>query len=121
MATGRGQQHGNHANPPYAGEVLRARLDATRVALSRVFNGAAGIIPAMNLRLAAALNITPGKLVRHAKQLRHVAGTKIFLRYGSPHRVGIGQLTDCRMTLGAGEFLKLRYNNRTAIYGIEID
>ena len=59
-------------NPPHPGEVLREwldgititdaaeRLGVTRVALSRVLNGAAGISPEMDLRLAAALNTTPG-------------------------------------------------------------
>ena len=59
-------------NPPHPGEVLRewlqgvtvtdaaARLGVTRVALSRVLNGAAGISPDMDLRLAKALNTTPG-------------------------------------------------------------
>ena len=59
-------------NPPHPGEVLRewldgititdaaARLGVTRVALSRVLNGAAGISPDMDLRLSAALNTTPG-------------------------------------------------------------
>ena len=59
-------------NPPHPGEVLRewlegvtvtdgaARLGVTRVALSRVLNGAAGISPEMDLRLAKALNTTPG-------------------------------------------------------------
>ncbi len=59
-------------NPPHPGEVLREwldgititdaaeRLGVTRVALSRVLNGAAGISPDMDLRLAAALNTTPG-------------------------------------------------------------
>ena len=59
-------------NPPHPGEVLRewlegvtvtdaaARLGVTRVALSRVLNGAAGISPEMDLRLSKALNTTPG-------------------------------------------------------------
>jgi addiction module HigA family antidote len=59
-------------NPPHPGEVLRewldgitvtdaaARLGVTRVALSRVLNGAAGISPDMDLRLSKALNTTPG-------------------------------------------------------------
>ena len=57
-------------NPPHPGEVLRdgvfndaevsvtefaARLGVTRVALSRVLNGKAGISADMALRLAAAL------------------------------------------------------------------
>ena len=57
-------------NPPHPGEVLRngvfsdadvsvtdfaARLGVTRVALSRVLNGKAGISADMSLRLAAAL------------------------------------------------------------------
>ena len=57
-------------NPPHPGEVLRdgvfseaavsvtefaARLGVTRVALSRVLNGRAGISADMSLRLAAAL------------------------------------------------------------------
>jgi addiction module HigA family antidote len=59
-------------NPPHPGEVLRewlgditvtdaaARLGVTRVALSRVLNGAAGISAEMDLRLSKALNTTPG-------------------------------------------------------------
>lgn len=59
-------------NPPHPGEVLRdwlegvtvtdaaERLGVTRAALSRVLNGAAGISPEMDLRLAKALNTTPG-------------------------------------------------------------
>lgn len=59
-------------NPPHPGEVLRewlqgitvtdaaARLGVTRVALSRVLNGAAGISPEMDLRLSKALNTTQG-------------------------------------------------------------
>ena len=59
-------------NPPHPGEVLREwlegvtvteaakRLGVTRVALSRVLNGAAGISPDMDLRLAKALGTTPG-------------------------------------------------------------
>ncbi|MBS0570534.1 MAG: HigA family addiction module antidote protein [Proteobacteria bacterium] len=59
-------------NPPHPGEVLREwlegvtvteaakRLGVTRVALSRVLNGAAGISPDMDLRLSKALNTTPG-------------------------------------------------------------
>ena len=59
-------------NPPHPGEVLRewlegvtvtdaaGRLGVTRVALSRVLNGAAAISPDMDLRLSKALNTTPG-------------------------------------------------------------
>ena len=59
-------------NPPHPGEVLREWLDGvtvtdaaqrlcvTRVALSRVLNGAAGISAEMDLRLSKALNTTPG-------------------------------------------------------------
>ena len=59
-------------NPPHPGEVLREwldgvtvtdaakRLGVTRVALSRVLNGAAGISPEMDVRLSKALNTTPG-------------------------------------------------------------
>jgi addiction module HigA family antidote len=59
-------------NPPHPGKVLREwmvgitvteaaeRLGVTRVALSRVLNGAAGISPDMDLRLSKALNTTPG-------------------------------------------------------------
>lgn len=59
-------------NPPHPGEVLRewlqgitvtdaaARLGVSRVALSRVLNSTAGISPDMDLRLAGALNTTPG-------------------------------------------------------------
>jgi antitoxin HigA-1 len=59
-------------NPPHPGEVLREwladisiteaarRLGVTRVALSRVLNGAAGVSAEMDLRLAKALRTTPG-------------------------------------------------------------
>lgn len=59
-------------NPPHPGEVLREwlaeitvteaarRLGVTRVALSRVLNGSAGISADMDLRLSKALNTTPG-------------------------------------------------------------
>lgn len=59
-------------NPPHPGAILREwlegvtvteaaqRLGVTRVALSRVLNGAAGISPDMDLRLSKALNTTPG-------------------------------------------------------------
>jgi addiction module HigA family antidote len=59
-------------NPPHPGEVLRewlegvtvteaaARLGVTRVALSRVLNGAAAVSPEMDLRLSKALDTTPG-------------------------------------------------------------
>lgn len=58
-------------NPPHPGSVLREYLGAlsvteaanhlnvTRVALSRVLNGAAGISPEMALRLSEALGTTP--------------------------------------------------------------
>ncbi len=58
-------------NPPHPGLVLReylgdlavstaaAHLRVTRVTLSRVLNGKAGISAAMALRLAAALGTTP--------------------------------------------------------------
>ena len=60
-------------NPPHPGEVLRewlegvtvtdaaSRLGVTRVALSRVLNGVAGISPEMDLRLSKALDTTPGR------------------------------------------------------------
>ncbi len=59
-------------NPPHPGLALREWLDGititeaarklgvTRVALSRVLNGAAGISIDMDLRLSKALNTTPG-------------------------------------------------------------
>ncbi|MGH8226691.1 MAG: HigA family addiction module antitoxin [Steroidobacteraceae bacterium] len=59
-------------NPPHPGAVLREwlegvsvteaarRLGVTRVALSRVLNGAAGVSADMDLRLAKALGTTPG-------------------------------------------------------------
>ena len=59
-------------NPPHPGEVLRSwladisvteaakRLGVTRVALSRVLNGSAGISADMDLRLAKALGTSPG-------------------------------------------------------------
>ncbi len=69
---------GTMYNPPHPGEVLREwlegitvteaaeRLGVTRVALSRVLNGGAGISPDMDLRLSKALNTTPGRW--HAMQ-----------------------------------------------------
>jgi antitoxin HigA-1 len=65
-------------DPPHPGKVLREwlaeltvteaarRLGVTRVALSRVLNGAAGVSAEMDLRLAAALGTTPGSW--HAMQ-----------------------------------------------------
>ena len=59
-------------NPPHPGEVLREwlagisvteaakRLGVTRVALSRVLNGAAGVSADMDLRLSKALGTTAG-------------------------------------------------------------
>lgn len=59
-------------NPPHPGEVLRewladisiteaaSRLGITRVALSRVLNGSAGISAEMDIRLSKALGTTPG-------------------------------------------------------------
>lgn len=59
-------------NPPHPGEVLREwltdisvtdaakRLGVTRVALSRVLNGAAAVSADMDLRLSKALGTTPG-------------------------------------------------------------
>lgn len=59
-------------NPPHPGEVLREwldgvsvtaaaeRLGVTRVALSRVLNGAAGISAEMDVRLSKALGTSPG-------------------------------------------------------------
>ena len=58
-------------NPPHPGQVLReylgkttvstaaAHLRVTRVTLSRVLNGKAGISAAMALRLASALGTSP--------------------------------------------------------------
>jgi len=62
----------NMHNPPHPGEVLRewldgvtvtdaaAKLGVTRVALSRVLNGAAAVSAEMDLRLSKALGTTPG-------------------------------------------------------------
>ena len=59
-------------NPPHPGTILRdwlaqvsvteaaARLGVTRVALSRILNGAAGISAEMDVRLSKALGTTPG-------------------------------------------------------------
>lgn len=59
-------------NPPHPGEVLREwiegisvteaaqRLGVTRATLSRILNGSAGISADMDLRLAKALNTSPG-------------------------------------------------------------
>lgn len=59
-------------NPPHPGSILRewlaeisvteaaARLGVTRVALSRVLNGAAGVSAEMDVRLSKALGTTPG-------------------------------------------------------------
>jgi len=59
-------------NPPHPGEVLREwltdisvtdaakHLGVTRVALSRVLNGAAAVSADMDLRLSKALGTTPG-------------------------------------------------------------
>ena len=62
----------NMHNPPHPGEVLREwladitvtdaakRLGVTRVALSRVLNGAAGVSAEMDIRLSKALGTSPG-------------------------------------------------------------
>ncbi len=62
----------NMHNPPHPGEVLREwltdvsvtaaakSLGVTRVALSRVLNGAAAVSAEMDLRLSKALGTTPG-------------------------------------------------------------
>jgi antitoxin HigA-1 len=62
----------NMHNPPHPGEVLREwltevsvtaaakSLGVTRVALSRVLNGAAAVSADMDLRLSKALGTTPG-------------------------------------------------------------
>jgi addiction module HigA family antidote len=59
-------------NPPHPGEVLREwladisvtdaaeRLGVTRVALSRLLNGSAGVSADMDVRLSKALATTPG-------------------------------------------------------------
>ena len=63
-------------NPPHPGEVLRdwleghtateapGKLDVSRVTLSRILNGAAGISAEMDLRLSRALGTTPGLWLR---------------------------------------------------------
>ncbi len=62
----------NMYNPPHPGKVLREwladisvtgaakNLGVTRVALSRVLNGAAAVSAEMDLRLSKALGTTPG-------------------------------------------------------------
>lgn len=59
-------------NPPHPGEVLQdwlteisvteaaSRLGITRVSLSRLLHGAAGVSAQMDLRLSKALGTTPG-------------------------------------------------------------
>lgn len=59
-------------NPPHPGEVLRewlsevsvtdaaGRLGVSRVSLSRLLNGAAGVSAEMDLRLAGSLGTSPG-------------------------------------------------------------
>jgi addiction module HigA family antidote len=73
-------------NPPHPGLVLReylgdlavtkavAHLRITRVTLSRVLNGKAGVSAAMAIRLAAARHDT-GAVDEHAVEVRSVAGT----------------------------------------------
>lgn len=63
-------------NPPHPGVILREWLDGvsvtdaadkigvTRVSLSRVLNRAAGISPAMDIRLSQSLGTTPGFWLR---------------------------------------------------------
>ena len=63
-------------NPSHPGEVLKEwldgvsitdaaeRLGVTRAALSRIVNGAAGISPAMDIRLSQSLGTTPGIWLR---------------------------------------------------------
>jgi len=72
------QEKASEINPPHPGLVLReylgdlavsaaaAHLRVTRVTLSRVLNGKAGISAAMAIRLAAALGTTPELWMKHA-------------------------------------------------------
>jgi antitoxin HigA-1 len=78
-------------NPPHPGEVLRdgvftdsaisvtdfaQRLGVTRVTLSRMLNGKAGISADMALRLAAALGGTAQSWL-HMRELRLMAGGEV--------------------------------------------
>lgn len=98
-------------NPPHPGEVLREwlrditvtdaadRLGVTRVALSRVLNGAAGIDPEMDLRLSKALNTTPGSWYamqsshdmwqaqrRFRSKVRPIVSDHVSIRFLAPRR-----------------------------------
>jgi len=91
-------------NPPHPGSVLReylgdlsvssaaAHLRVTRVTLSRVLNGKAGISAKMALRLAAALGTSPDLWINMQAQYdlsRARRGTQPKVRR-FPHAAGIG-------------------------------
>jgi antitoxin HigA-1 len=91
-------------NPPHPGRVLREYLGAmsvtdtarhlgvTRVALSRILNGSAGISAAMALKLSDALSTSPDLWIGmqaqydlwRASQHRHKRVTPIFVGAGHP-------------------------------------
>jgi len=83
-------------NPPHPGLVLREYLGdmavstaakhlwVTRVTLSRVLNGKAGISASMALRLGAALGTSPDLLDQHAGPVRPLAGPAWPTTCGAP-------------------------------------
>ena len=100
-------------NPPHPGKVLREylgtmsvtgtarHLGVTRVALSRVLNGSAGISASMALKLADALGTSPELWIgmqaqydlwraaqRHHKRVAPLSRTAGQLRSGGPFRSG---------------------------------
>src|SRR6202521_1241507 len=101
----------NMHNPPHPGEVLRElladisvtdaarRLGVTRVALSRVLNGSAGISADMDLRLSKALGTTPGSW--YAMQANYdMAQAKRHFR-AKVRRIRTPQRTPTRLKLAA--------------------
>ena len=99
-------------NPPHPGKVLREylgtisvtdtakHLGVTRVALSRILNGSAGISADMALKLSGALGTSPelwtGMQAQYdlwrASQRRHNKVTPLFARSGNTRGAAAGRM-----------------------------
>jgi len=99
-------------NPPHPGKVLREylgtisvtdtakHLGVTRVALSRILNGSAGISADMALKLSGALGTSPelwtGMQAQYdlwcASQRRHNKVTPLFARAGNTRGAAAGRM-----------------------------